>query len=315
MKIVIMEPLGITHDALLALTMLLKADGHDMVAYDKRAESDEELIKRVHDADVIILANQPLTKRVIDQCRNLKMVDIAFTGTDHVDVNCLRYRNIMICNAAGYSTNAVAELVFGLVIDLYRTIPVCDRTVRSGGSAFKMGIELSGKKFGIVGTGSIGLRVAELAGAFGCELLGYSRHERQEGIDLGIQYKSLEEVLSESDIVSLHLPLTKDTKGLIGRAQIGMMKENALLINTARGGVVDYSALADALNREAIAGAGIDVYEQEPPLLPAHPILTAKNTILTPHIAYATRESLYQRASIVFENVRCWLIGEPQNVV
>lgn len=315
MKIVIMEPLGITHDSFLALTMLLKADGHDIKAYNDRAKTEEELVGRVKDADVIILANQPLKKNVIDQCSQLKMVDIAFTGTDHVDIDCLRQRNIMICNAAGYSTNAVAELAFGLAIDLYRSIPVCNETIRKGSSEYKIGNEISGKTFGIIGTGAIGLRVAELAKAFGCQLLAYSRHVRQEGVAMGITYKSLEDVLSESDIVSLHLPLTSDTKGLIGKKEIACMKASAVLINTARGGVVDYEALAEALNQEAIAGAGIDVFEQEPPLPKDHPLLSAKNTVLTPHVAFATKESLYKRAAIVFENVRCWLINEPQNIV
>ena len=315
MKIVIMEPLGITEDTLKTLTMLLKADGHEIVAYSDRARTDDELVSRIADAEVLILANQPLREPVISRCDRLKLVDIAFTGVDHVDIAPLKARGVTICNAAGYATNAVAELVFGLIIDLYRDITPYDAVVRNGGARIGAGNEIAGKTFGIIGTGAIGLRTASLAIACGCPVLAYSRSERKEGIKIGVDYVDLDTLLASSDIVSLHVPLTEATEGLIGKRELSLMKENAVLINTARGSVVDSYALADALQNGQIAGAGIDVFETEPPIAADHPLLKAPHTILTPHIAFATKESLYQRAVIVFDNVRKWLEGHPQNIV
>ncbi len=315
MKIVIMEPLGISHDAFKALAMLLRADGHEIVAYPNRAATTAALIERVCDADVIILANQPLHREVLSRCSMLKMVDVAFTGVDHVDVEYLRERKIPICNAAGYSTAAVAELTMGLAIDLFRTISLSDRTLRQGSGTFAMGRELSGKTFGIIGTGAIGLHVARLAKAFGCHLIGFSRTEKEEAKALGVCYVDLDTLMRKADLISLHVPMTKATTHLIGERQIRLMKPDAVLINTARGPLVDYQALADALKSQRIAGAGIDVFETEPPLPADHPLLKAPNCILTPHMAYATKEALYQRAAIVFDNVRYWLEGNPQNLI
>lgn len=316
MRIVIIESLGITPDALKTLSLLLKANGHEVIAYDKRAKTDAELSERVRDADVVVLANQPLGRSVIENCEKLKMLDIAFTGVDHVDVAAAREKDVLICNAAGYATQAVAELVIGLIIDLYRYIITLEKETRSGGTIGGLvGNELSGKTLGIVGTGAIGLEVAKLAGAFGCKLLGYNRSVRPAGEALGIRYVSLEELAAESDIVSVHLPLTKGTQGVIDEAFLNRMKKEAILINTARGGVVDTQALAQALSDDVIAGAAVDVFDSEPPLPADHPLLHVPNIILTPHIAYATQESLYKRAEIVFDNIRHWLDGKPTNVV
>ncbi len=316
MKIVIMEPLGITEDALLTLSMLLRANGHKVIAYDNRETNTDKLIERVHDAEVIVLANQPLDKKVISACDKLKLVDVAFTGVDHVDVEECKKRGITICNAAGYSTHAVAELAFGLMIDVYREIVKCDNETRKGAASGSfVGRELCGKKLGIIGTGAIGLKVAEIGKAFGCELLAYSRTVRSEGLELGIKYMDLDEVLRQSDIVTLHLPVNKETKGIINGDRLALMKPEAILINTARGGLIDNDALANALVSGKIAGAGVDVYEIEPPLPKEHPLLSAPNIVLTPHIAYATQESLYKRAVIVFDNIRNWLEGHPQNEI
>lgn len=315
MKIVIMEPLGISEDALKALTMLLRADGQEIVSYQERAETDEALVARVADADVIILADQPLRENVLARCDNLKMIDVAFTGVDHIDVDYVKSRGITICNAAGYATGAVAELTIGLAIDVLRDIATCNATIREGSAAFRVGTELYGKTFGIVGTGTIGMRVAAIAHAFGCRLVAYSRTVREDAKALDMTYLPLDELMREADIVSLHVPMTAQTAGMIGAREIGLMKENAILINTSRGKIVDNAALADALNAGRLAGAGIDVFDTEPPLPADHPLLSAKNCVLTPHIAFATKEALYRRAAIVFDNLRGWLTGEPQNVV
>ena len=171
---------------------------------------------------------------------------------------------------------------------------------------------MEGKKFGVVGTGAIGLKVAAIAQAFGCQVYAYSRTKKDIP---GITYVDLDTLLSTCDIVSLHTPLNDATRGMIGKEQLALMKPNAILINTARGPVVDSAALAEALNSGKIAGAGIDVFEGEPPIAKDHPLLTAKNVIATPHVAFATKEALVKRAVIVFDNIVKWMDGNPQNVI
>lgn len=316
MKIVIIEPLGITPEKLAEATAAVKARGHEIVAYDTKEEDQDKLAERGKDADIIIIANQPFRKNVIEKCKNLKLLSVAFTGVDHIDVDFCKEKGICVCNTAGYSTNAVAELAFGLAISVLRNIPACDAVCRKEGTkAGLVGGELFGKTFGVVGTGAIGSKVAKIAQAFGCKVVAYSRTVKPEMQGAGIEYLSLEEVLKVSDIVSLHVPLNDKTKGLIGEKEIALMKKNAILLNTARGPVVDSEALAKALNEERIAGAGIDVFEMEPPVPAEHPLLHSKHTVVTPHVAFASHEALFTRAQIVSENILKWEDGKPQNVI
>ena len=316
MKIVVMEPLGVALEKINALAATLQAAGHEFVYYTSKETQQDKLLSRVQDADIIMLANQPLSAEIINGCPKLKMLSVAFTGVDHVALDACRARNILVCNAAGYSTNAVAELTFGLAISVIRNIVPCDaRCRRAGTKDGLVGFELFGKTFGVVGTGAIGARVAKIAAAFGCRVLAYSRTAKQELVDAGVQYVSLDELLAQSDFVSLHVPLTDATRGLINADAIAKMKQGAVLLNTARGPVVDSEALAEALNAGKLAGAGIDVFEGEPPIAENHPLCSAKNTVLTPHVAFASREALETRADIVFANIEKWLNGAPQNVV
>ena len=316
MKIVVMEPLGVALEKIEVLAAGLKAAGHEFIYYTTKEIQQDKLLTRVQDADIIMLANQPLSAEIINACPNLKMLSVAFTGVDHVALDACRARNIMVCNAAGYSTNAVAELTFGLAISVIRNIVPCDARCRKAGTKDGLvGFELFGKTFGVVGTGAIGARVAKIAAAFGCKVLAYSRTVKQELVDAGVQYVSLDELLAQSDFVSLHVPLTDATRGLINAEAITKMKQGAVLLNTARGPVVDSEALAAALNSGKLAGAGIDVFEGEPPIAENHPLCSAKNTVLTPHVAFASREALETRADIVFANIEKWLAGAPQNIV
>ena len=316
MKIVVMEPLGVALEKINALAAALQAAGHEFVYYTSKEAQQDKLLARVQDADIIMLANQPLSAEIINGCPKLKMLSVAFTGVDHVALDACRARNILVCNAAGYSTNAVAEMTFGLAISVIRNIVPCDaRCRRSGTKDGLVGYELFGKTFGIVGTGAIGARVAKIAVAFGCKVLAYSRTAKQELVDAGVQYVSLDELLAQSDFVSLHVPLTDATRGLINADALAKMKQGAVLLNTARGPVVDSAALAEALNVGKLAGAGIDVFEGEPPIAENHPLCSAKNTVLTPHVAFASREALETRADIVFANIEKWLNGAPQNIV
>ncbi|MBR4300757.1 MAG: hydroxyacid dehydrogenase, partial [Bacteroidales bacterium] len=203
---------------------------------------------------------------------------------------------------------AVSELAIGLMLDVYRKITEMDANTRQLGSrGMFLGRELHGKTVGVVGTGAIGIQTINLLKAFGCKVLAYSRTQRSEVKALGVEYVSLEHLMANSDIVTLHVPATQNTAQMINAEMISLMKPSAILINTARGAVVDNNALAQALKNGKIAGAGIDVYETEPPLLENHPLLLAPNAVLLPHIAYATREAFDIRADIVMDNIRKWL--------
>mgnify|MGYP005759145961 FL=1 len=313
MKLVIIEPLGVDQDKLLSMAQAVLPQDIEITYYDTRVSDTDTLINRGRDADIIAVSNLPLNADVINGCTNLKMLAVAFTGVDHIAMDACRQKGITVCNCAGYSTAAVADLVFGMVVALYRNLIPCNEAVRREGTKEGLiGFELEGKTFGIIGTGAIGLRVASIAQAFGCRVLAYSRTKKDVP---GITYTDLETLLKNSDIVSLHTPLTPETRGLIGEKELSSMKPSAILINTARGPVVDSAALADALNCGKIAGAGVDVFEMEPPVPADHPLLNAKNLIATPHVAFATREALVKRAAIVFDNIDRWIKGTPANVI
>lgn len=313
MKMVIIEPLGVEKEKLIAMAEETLKDQVDIIYYDTKTTDTKELIERGKDAEIIVVSNLPLNSEVIEGCKNLKLLSVAFTGVDHIAMETCRAKGVMVCNCAGYSTAAVADLVFGMLISLYRNIGACDDVCRREGTKDGLiGFELEGKKFGVVGTGAIGMRVARIAKAFGCEVYAYSRTVRDEP---GVTYVDRETLLRTCDIVSLHTPLNEQTKGLINKENLAYMKKNAVLVNTARGPVVDSDALAEALENGQIAGACIDVFEKEPPVTADHPLFKTPHTLVTPHVAFATKEALVKRAVIVFENVRKYLAGEPQNVM
>lgn len=313
MKLVIIEPLGVEKKKLLGIAKAALPEDLELIYYDTRVTDTETLIERGQDADIIAVSNLPLNKEVINGCRNLKMLSVAFTGVDHIAMDSCREKGVLVSNCAGYSTVAVADLVFGMAIALYRNLIPCDKAVRNEGTKDGLvGFELEGKKFGVIGTGAIGLRTAKIAQAFGCQVFAYSRTVKDVE---GIQYTSLNSLLSTCDIISLHTPLNDSTRGLIGKEQLALMKKSAILINTSRGPVVDSAALAEALNEERIAGAAIDVFETEPPVSKSHPLLNAKHVVATPHIAFATKEALEKRAVTVFDNIAMWLKHSPQNIM
>lgn len=311
MKIVLLESLRISPEELEARARPFVQEGHVFQSYPHSSAAEQ--VQRAADADAVIIGNMPLRRDVLSRCGKLKMIDVAFTGLDHVDLDYARENHITVCNAAGYSTSAVAELALGNTIALMRRVGANERSCRSGGGQIPaLGVEIRGKTVGVVGFGAIGSDTARLFHGFGCEILAYMPRPRQTP-DY-VRGVSLEELLETSDIVSLHCPLTPDTKKLIGEAELGRMKPGAVLVNMARGGVVDTDALARALRQGRIGGAVVDVFDQEPPLPEEHPLLDAPNVLLTPHIAYASEQSMIRRADIVFQNLRAWLDGRPQNV-
>ena len=308
MKIVTVEPLGISTVQFEKIQKEFNAQGHEFVFFADRNENPDELAHRIGDADIVVISNIKLSADTLCQCPNLKLLSVAFTGLDHIDLDYCKSHNITVMNASGYSTVAVSELTIGLMLDVYRKISHFDSQTRNGGTrANYLGLELGGKTVGVVGTGAIGTQTIRLLSAFGCNVLAYSRSERDEVKKLGAKYVSLDELMAQSDIVTLHVPLNKETQHLIDKRKLELMKPSAILINTARGNVVDIPELAKLLKSKRIAGAGIDVFETEPPLPFGHPLCDAPNCVLVPHIGYATREAFDIRADIVMDNIRQWL--------
>ena len=308
MNIVCVEPLGISQEHFENLKKEFATQGHTFQYYLDRKEDEATLTNRMRDADIVVISNIKLPAEVLKECTHLQYLSFAFTGLDHIDLDYCKAHNITVQNAAGYSTVAVSELAVGMMLDLLRQITHFDGTIRQGeGRGMFLGRELRGKTVGVVGTGAIGTAVIHLLLAFGCKVLAYNRSEHADVVNLGIRYTDLDTLMRESDIVTLHVPMTAETHHLISRERLAMMKQNAILINTARGNVVDIPALAEALSSGKIAGAAIDVYEKEPPLPLDHPLLKAPHCICLPHIGYASREAFDIRANIVFDHVRNFL--------
>src|SRR5215469_18352459 len=308
MNIKIIEPIGQSETAIRArLKDLFEKGGHHLFICDTRGLADGELIQNVRDADILLLSNRPLSRPVIEACPNLKLICVAFTGIDHVDQEACKARGIILHNAAGYAVHAVSELVIGLMIALLRRFVSANAVIRSGGSNHELvGNELFGKTLGVVGCGHIGLQVARLGNAFGCHVLGFDPHAFKVS-DVTMEQVELDELLSRSDIVTLHLPLVPETRGFIGRAQLAKLKPSAILINTARGPIVEQAALVEALTQKRLAGAGLDVFDLEPPLPANHPILTAPNTVLTPHVGFETVEAMIAKANIALGHLQDFL--------
>ena len=314
MNVVILESLGVSPAEMAARKAPFEKNGVVFTEYPKTTDKSE-LIREAQNAEVMILANMPMPAEVIRACPKLRFIDVAFTGVDHVGLEAARERKIAVSNASGYSTEAVSELVLGMVLSMARNLrAVEDRCRRSGTKEGLVGWEIKGKTVGIVGLGKIGTRSAELFHAFGAQLLSCSRTIHPDVPEF-VEQVSLEKLLRESDVVVLHCPLNVTTRDLIDAEKLSWMKPTSLLVNAARGPVVNEDALVKALTQGQIAGACLDVFAKEPPLDPLSPSLTAPHTLVTPHVAFATRESMSLRAEIVFDNLRAWMDGKQKNVI
>lgn len=313
-KIVIMESLGISAEELAARKAPFEAQGHVFVDYPKTTDP-AKLIEEAKDADAMILANMPMPADVLRKCDKLKFIDVAFTGVDHVGLDAAKEKNIAVSNASGYSNEAVSELVIGTTLSLARNLRSVEDRCREGKDKTGLvGWEIKGKTVGIIGLGKIGTRTAELFHAFGATVLAQSR-THHDGIAEYIEQVTQEELLRRSDIVVLHCPLNDSTRGMINAEKLAMMKPTALLVNVARGPVVVEKDLASALENGVIAGAAIDVFDKEPPLDTASPILHVPNCLVTPHVAFATQQSMSLRAEIVFDNLAKWMEGHQINTI
>ena len=314
MDIVILESLNISEETLNRYLFPLQQAGHTIRCFARDNDPSKQ-ISQIGNAEAIILANMPLQGNVIASCPKLKFIDIAFTGYDHVDIKTARARKITVSNASGYATEAVAELTLGSAVSLFRKLSEADCRCRDGqDKSGLLGSELYGCTIGLIGTGAIGSRTAELFRAFGCQTIAYNGFSHKKDTET-MRYLPLPELLEQSDILTLHCPLTNATQNLINRDNLKYMKKTAIIINTARGAIINAEDLAAALTERKIAGAAIDVFEYEPPLRKDHPLLQAPNTLLTPHLGFFTKEAMEKRAAIVFNNLHRWLEGSPVNVI
>lgn len=311
-EIVIAQPLGVSKETLDTLFTPLTDKGYHLTLWDSLPADQEDLGNRISKADLAVIANYPLKKEALDKACSLKYLCVAFTGVDHVDIETCREKHIAVSNCAGYSTESVAELAIGMILSLYRKLAEgADAAHHGKTGAGLRGIEIKDRTVGIIGTGAIGYRTAQLAKAFGARVIGYNRSHNHDDIT----YTDLDTLLKTSDIVSVHLPLTAETRHFINGEKLSLMKKEAILINTARGGVIDNKALAQALKEGKIAGAGIDVFDMEPPLPDDYPLLTAPHTVLTPHVGFATEEAMKRRAAIVADNVVSFVDGKQKNII
>ena len=314
MKVAILESLGISDEELRSLEKPFEEKGVEFAHYTKSLD-ENVLLSELDGVDVAVIANMPFPSSVVSKANGLKFIDVAFTGTDHVGLDAARERGIAVSNASGYSNEAVSELVLGMVLSFMRNISKVEERCREGKDKTGLvGCEVKGKTVGIVGLGKIGRRTAEIFNVLGANILASSRSRHMDAPSY-VNEVELDELLESSDIVVLHCPLTPETRGLIGKRELKMMKKSAILVNVARGPVVDGKALVEALENGEIAGALVDVFDKEPPLALDTPLLSAPNTLLTPHVAFATKESMSLRAEIVFDNLRAWMEGRQINTI
>lgn len=292
----------------------------EVTVYDRTPA--EQVVSRARGAEAILTNKTPLSQEVLAQLPRLKYIGVLATGYNVIDVGAATEKNIIVSNVPDYGSYSVAQLTFALLLELCHHVQRHSDSVRDGKwSASKDWcywdyplVELAGKTMGIIGFGSIGEKVGDIASSFGMNLLGASRRRSDQSRRKNFRWASIEELLRESDVVSIHAPLTPETKGLINRDALHTMKQSAFLINTSRGPIIVDSDLAAALNSGVIAGAGIDVLSAEPP--PAdNPLFTAKNCIITPHIAWATQEARRRLMAMAVENLRAFVEGRPVNVV
>ena len=291
--------------------------GQVRVFTEPGAEKEATLIERVGDADVVvnIRAHARFSDRVLAACPGLRLISIWGAGTDNVDLTACRARGVTVTNTPGVNAHALAEHTIALMLAVTRRIPAMDRDLRAGQWPRGLLTQLEGRTLGLIGLGAIGSRVAVLAKPFGMRMLATTfGPDNGRAAALGAQHVPLEELLRESDIVSLHLRLSADTQGYLGRDRLALMKPTAFLINTARGGLVDKQALIDAVRDRRIAGAALDVFHEEP-IPPGDPLLALPELVLTPHNGGMTREVIDSGILRAVENVQLFLEGRPRDLV
>lgn len=285
--------------------------------YDSLATEPGELLERIREADVVICIrnSSQFTSEILNQCLKLKHIAVFGIGVDMVDLEACKHLGITVTNIPGYSAPAVAECALTLALSVSRRIRQNDQLIRRGNWARDPVGQLHGKTMGIIGAGPIGKKMAELALAVGMNVICWTFHpDRNWGNSVGVIWGAIEDVLSAADVVSIHLRLSEQTRGLVDKTKLALMKPTSILVNTSRGAIVDEDALLLALETGHIAGAGLDVFTVEP-LPPGHPFTNLENVLLSPHVAASTLETDFVGLEMVVENIRSWMKGAPTNIV
>ncbi|MBA2850731.1 glycerate dehydrogenase [Methanococcus maripaludis] len=286
--------------------------------YDRTLES--EVVERISDSEIVITNKVIIGKEVFEKCKNIKYVGVTATGYNVVDTNLAKELGVIVTNVPAYSTDSVAQLVFSFILEHCQNVFKYTESVKSGDwvnskdfsyQKFPI-IELTGKNLGIIGFGAIGKKVAEIGNAFGMNVLVNTSSPSADKIN--VNFVSKEEIFKNSDFLTLHCPLNNETDEIVNEKTLNLMKKSAILINTGRGGLVNEKDLANALNLEKIAGAGLDVLSTEPPK-EDNPLLNAKNTYITPHVAWASYEARKRLMDVTINNVKSFIDGNPINVV
>ncbi|MDH5390359.1 MAG: hydroxyacid dehydrogenase [Candidatus Bathyarchaeota archaeon] len=311
MKIVIVDHIYLEEEHIKKLRSF-----SDLEIFEEPPKKPDELKERIRAADIVIVGWTNLTKNIIDSAKKLKMISIWATTCHYVDLEAARERGIVVTHVPGYATEAVAEHAFALLLAAIRRLPSADKHVRTGDFDWRPfgGSELAGKTLGIIGTGAIGCRVAEIAKAFKMQILGYDKYPNlKKAEEIGMKYVDLYTLLKESDFITLHVTLTSETEGLIGKKEIEVMKKGAVIINTSQGKVINEKDLINALKSSKLSYAGLDVFEEEPPAK-GNPLFKLDNVILSPHIGFHTVEAAKRCTDICIDNVVKFLERHPQNV-
>jgi glycerate dehydrogenase len=290
----------------------------DVTIYD-RTPGKAETIRRIGDAQIVLLNKVPIDVEILSACPSVKLICCLSTGYNVVDICAARERSIPVCNVPAYSTAAVSQFTFALLLELCHRIGHHDQTVHNGKWSSCPNfcywdtpqMELAGKTMGIIGYGRIGQAVGKIARAMGMKVLANSRTVRD---DVNVNYVDIDTLLTQSDVISLHCPLFPETENLINTETIAKMKDGAILLNTSRGQVIDEAAVADALRSGKLRGAAMDVVSEEP-ISPTNPLLSAPNCIITPHMAWAPVETRQRILDTTVQSIRGYLSGTPVNVV
>jgi glycerate dehydrogenase len=292
----------------------------ELVVYDRTLAADA--VARAHGADAVLMNKTPLPADTLTRLPHLKYIGVLATGYNVVDIKAARGQGITVTNVPTYGTASVGQFVFALLLELCHNVRLHADAVRAGEwsrnadwSFWKSPlVELEGRTMGVVGFGRIGRSVGRIADAMGMRVIANDTYQGEPPAYPGFRWAALDELLSESDVVSLHSPLLPETQGMIHAGALALMKPSAFLINTSRGPLVVDQDLADALNAGRLAGAGLDVLSVEPPA-ETNPLLSARNCLVTPHIAWATREACARLMDAVAGNISAWISGNPRNVI
>lgn len=284
----------------------------------------DEIVNRIESAEIVLTNKCKITKDIIDKCKRLRYIGVVATGFNMIDIDYCKEKGIVVCNVPDYSTNAVAQQVFAYLLSIFNKVETHNERVKQGEwqnckhfCFYENNLmELAGKTIGLIGFGNIAKKISKLANAFDMKVVVFTRTVKEEYKTQYpyVEFTSLDEMLSKSDIISVNCPLNKETKELIRKENIQKMKKGAIFINTARGQIVNEQDLADALNSGFIKYACVDVVSVEP-IKPNNPLLTAKNCLITPHIAWAPKETRQRLISIAYDNIKSFLNGNIQNQV